>query len=391
MAADPERKMGARRIREAIFERTGTMLTREYVTEMVQIHDPPRWKPKKRKTVAAEEGGAGEQNAEMGDWNQPWDGPGTSGLGSDEQGPALEGSVPVAGPSNSGSIRGRRTAVASSVPKYPRRKKDPPVDLMVLAVLQKTEEKLRVYYSTQNPFPTSEEREAAIAQHFSYALAECGHNESWYKLTDLNMVSLRQCDLNLRTSIHQAIHRYLPAAYGLVINPDTMQEQQNRARVAWLLEDSRYVYELPDRREGRFQHPVISEIIHNVWFNSTHSIGCTYQEFFNPIRNETLALILTTIRYDLLRWQTGILVESVVQADETRIYEEFLQALLQFDTGLMAPLWRRYRASIFRRALVIAGIGPGSALVRPLTTEEMQREHEHLRIRFEYDCVREHP
>ncbi|OCH93523.1 hypothetical protein OBBRIDRAFT_308439 [Obba rivulosa] len=341
---------------------------------MVQIHDPPRWKPKRKRVITDQ---ASTDDQDVGDWPQTWDGVGPSDFANDIQTLAQESSAPVAGPSSETSARGRRPMGATSGTKRTRRRKGPLIDPMVTTVLRKSQEKLQVYYATQNPFPTNEERDAAIAQHYTSVLAECGKEDSWYKLSDSDTETLRREDRNLRTRIHLAVCQLLPAEYGLATGPNAMQQHQNSTRAAFLLENSRFVYEVVsflrdnERGEGRFQHPLITQVVHHVWFDPTHSIGGAYPEYFNPIRNETLSLVITAIRHALLMWQTGNMVEVAFPIDE----------------GFVAPLWKRYRTSVYKKGFCIAEIGSGtiqeSSLIRTLSAEEVQREHARLLLQLE--------
>ena len=46
---------------------------------------------------------------------------------------------------------------------------------------------------------------------------------------------------------------------------------------------------------GFCQGKIISEVLHAVWFDGKHSQGIIFENLFNPIPLETLAIILTVV------------------------------------------------------------------------------------------------
>ncbi|TFK45611.1 hypothetical protein OE88DRAFT_1649146 [Heliocybe sulcata] len=105
-----------------------------------------------------------------------------------------------------------------------------------------------------------------------------------------------------------------------------MQKAANKQRVEWLLAD-RFHCKDPDTQSGQFQHPIIEEIVHSVWFNNRNGLGCLYQQAFSPIPSSTLALVVAAI------------------------YDDFLVAIEQYESGAIADVWRSYRTKVFKRGL----------------------------------------
>ena len=55
------------------------------------------------------------------------------------------------------------------------------------------------------------------------------------------------------------------------------------------------LYQDPREMSGFCQGKIISEVLHAVWFNGKHSQGIIFENLFNPIPLETIAIILTLV------------------------------------------------------------------------------------------------
>lgn len=117
----------------------------------------------------------------------------------------------------------------------------------------------------------------------------------------------------MRSRVQREVSARVANVYGLDPAPSPAQVIRNKERVEVLLNDSAFHHEVctdtlrrakdrliaflqvPETREGRFQHPFIQQIIHAVWFSHRNALGCLYQERFNPIPHATVALVLTSV------------------------------------------------------------------------------------------------
>lgn len=127
-------------------------------------------------------------------------------------------------------------------------------------------------------------------------------------------MKLRIEDTNVRSRVKKAAVAAVPKAYGLHLTPNASQLHQNKERVRRLLDQSAFQYEVksavlilvaailiafgqdPEQRAGRFQHPVIAEIIWDAFFSHANALGCLYQEAFGSIPYQLFALTLTCVR-----------------------------------------------------------------------------------------------
>ncbi|KAI0701571.1 hypothetical protein C8T65DRAFT_741632 [Cerioporus squamosus] len=249
-------------------------------------------------------------------------------------------------------------------------------------VIRRTGYILQAIFSTSNPYPSLVEKDRLINQAYEDACNVLGWDASSYTLTDEDMKMFRQEDTNIRSRVRREAAKLVPNVYGLHVNPTPEQREANHKRASWLLEDSRFHYEDLDMKEGRFQHGIIGMVIDLVWFPHPNALGCIYQEHFNPIRHQTIALVLTAIHHVLSVYkEAGRHIRMEFTADAFTKYDEYIVALDQFDRGFMGHVWRRYRRYLFTRGLSHAGTEEEVAaepVISLAPPEEMDREYARL-------------
>jgi hypothetical protein len=52
-----------------------------------------------------------------------------------------------------------------------------------------------------------------------------------------------------------------------------------------------------DARRGLYQSKIIQQIINAMWFRNRRDEGVQYEDFFRPIKPETIALVLTVVSW----------------------------------------------------------------------------------------------
>nr|VWO97236.1 Slu7 domain-containing protein [Ganoderma boninense] len=168
---------------------------------------------------------------------------------------------------------------------------------------------------------------------------------------------LKQEDTNIRSRVRKEAALRVPLAYGLHLNPSFEERAKNRERTEYLLADSRFACADVDEGVGRFQNPLIRSIIEAVWYGHATSLGCCFHQYFNPIRHETIALVLTAIQHVLVMYRdTGRRVRRFFTAAQYKVYDDYLLALNQFDGSVMRGVWTQYRHHLFKQGLAHAGI-----------------------------------
>ncbi|CDO77051.1 hypothetical protein BN946_scf184403.g26 [Trametes cinnabarina] len=287
--------------------------------------------------------------------------------------------------------RRKRAELNAKRPRYKHYKSN----AELYKLMHKTAELLRVAFSTEAPFPDNEQEERIISVAFRQALRIFGHGDDWHTLTDADMKLFKTEDTEVRSRVRKQAVIRVPDAYGLVKNPAPEDVATNKARARFLLADSRFLYESlctvlhnqdVDAKAGRFQHRLIREIIEEVWFSHANALGCLYQDRFKPIPNATIALVLTAIRHALTMYsETGRRSDKDFTAASFMIYDEYLNALEQFDDGEMGPLWLQHRKRMFKRALAYAGSQEEPVqepVVSLATNDELARERDRLRMQL---------
>ncbi|KAH9847916.1 hypothetical protein C2E23DRAFT_889541 [Lenzites betulinus] len=253
-------------------------------------------------------------------------------------------------------------------------------------VMRKAGDLLQVHFATQIPFPAPDEREDAVNQMFNKACEIFGQATDFYTLSDDDIKLLRIEDTNVRSRVKKAAATAVPKAYGLYAVPNAKQLHENRERVKSLLTGSAFHYEDPQEHEGRFQHPVIAEIIWDSFFSHANALGCLYQEDFGAIPHELLALTLTCIRHVLKLWETGRKVEKRFAASQYEVYDQYLQVLDQYDSGPMRRFWGLHRREVFKKGLEMSGCCLGDeeseAVVQQAAADELDRELVRMQERF---------
>ncbi|KAH9910145.1 uncharacterized protein BXZ73DRAFT_109502 [Epithele typhae] len=244
----------------------------------------------------------------------------------------------------------------------------------------------QVEFATSNPFPDPQERANIAQSAFREALALSDLADDFHTLT--------RKDMKLKAAV-----TLVPTAYGLCKAPRNEQHKQaNKAQVSKLLANEGKLFhcEDPVTGRGRFQHQVIAEIIHEVFFSHPSSLGCIYQDHFKTISNELIALVLTSVRHTLKMYETGLKVTAPFRAViEYKVYDQYLDALSDYDSGSVKSLWRRYRRDIFKQGLAYSGCVEKAdnveRVVDVLEPEAMEEELQYMLSKYGDDSGDDEP
>ncbi|KAH9940557.1 hypothetical protein B0H21DRAFT_893609 [Amylocystis lapponica] len=286
------------------------------------------------------------------------------------------------------NVRRRKKAVSNANrPRY----KDYSDDAALSKVVCNTRTRLQVHFSTTDPFPSADAKAAAVHQTFTAAREAFEHDDKWYNLTCDDEKLLGGEDTSMRSRVRKEAVSLVARAYGLHDSPTTAAEvAQNKDRVAFVLAESRFQYQSPENKTGRFRHPIISEIVNAVWFSHRNALGCIYQDRFNPVSAKTLALVLTAIQHALNMYTSGQKKDAEkFKAAAWPRFDEYLLALKQFETGEMEQLWLSYRKQLFHKGLAHAcalqeTVQP-EHIIALVPDDEMQREVLRLKASLQPD------
>ncbi|CDO74668.1 hypothetical protein BN946_scf184828.g8 [Trametes cinnabarina] len=287
--------------------------------------------------------------------------------------------------------RRKRAELNAKRPRYKQYKSN----AELYKIMRKTAELLQVMFSTENPFPDDVQEERIIHTAFNRALEIYGYGKDWYILTDNDIKLFKHEDTSIRSRVRKQAVMRVPDAYGLAKNPQSDQVAHNKKRAQFLLADSRFHYENAllnqdvDAKAGRFQHRLIREIIEEVWFGHANALGCLYQQYFKPIPHATIALVLTAIRHALTMYSdTGRRSNKDFTAASFTVYDDYMDALEQFNAGELGMLWLQHRRRMFNHALAYAGVQEEQIkepVIALATEDELNRERARLRAQLDRD------
>ncbi|RDX43380.1 hypothetical protein OH76DRAFT_1422003 [Lentinus brumalis] len=210
------------------------------------------------------------------------------------------------------------------------RYKDYKHNTVLYRVMRKAGDILQARFATELPFPAPEEREEVVQVAFEEALRMAGQESDFYTLSEKDMNLLRSEETNIRSRVKKAVVDLIINAY--------------------------------DRHEIR---------------NSFH---------YEPISNVLIALVLTALRHVLKCWESGQMVSEDFTGAQYRVYDQYLEALDQFDKGPLRRFWAQHRLDIYKHGLSRAGCleqADASEIVIDLAEDdELQRELAHMQARY---------
>ncbi|KDQ53651.1 hypothetical protein JAAARDRAFT_197113 [Jaapia argillacea MUCL 33604] len=160
---------------------------------------------------------------------------------------------------------------------------------------------LKVYYSTINPFLTTEERKSILQKTYKDALKQRKLSLEDYPYGADEAELLGYEESNIRGALKKIVMSKIVKQYDILCTAQTPADlKKNEWRVAFLLEgdeDGKSVFHFadPEGQAGVFQNPIIADVVHEMWFRHHTDLGCLYQKEFDPIPNPLIALVLTTV------------------------------------------------------------------------------------------------
>lgn len=122
---------------------------------------------------------------------------------------------------------------------------------------------------------------------------------------------IRQRGSRARGELINGIFPKIATTYGFVHSDNAATIRRNKKLCADLQEGSAFHYkvryvEFPatslistmqdvEERTGFAQHKIISEVLHEVWFNRKTAIGVEFSDYFKPISLATMGAIFTGV------------------------------------------------------------------------------------------------
>ncbi|KAF7344661.1 hypothetical protein MVEN_01626300 [Mycena venus] len=178
-------------------------------------------------------------------------------------------------------------------------------------------DEFRCLVSAKNLFPNHTEEGPLVHQ-------------SW----DLTSEALgEQLHHHLRGEMQTKIKPLTEVMYGFRSGHNKKTIAFNRKLAEDLKEGARFAFKDVENKKGLFKHPILQKGCNAMWFANRRDEGPSHPEYFNPLRLETLAALLTCARTEntIDEYLTGIRTDVPFTVNEYRcIYETHIKSLQEF-------------------------------------------------------------
>ncbi|KIJ55986.1 hypothetical protein M422DRAFT_40881 [Sphaerobolus stellatus SS14] len=145
----------------------------------------------------------------------------------------------------------------------------------------------------------------------------------------------------------------------------------NKQHAAYLLKNFAFIYKNPETSDGMYEHPIVQSIINAQFFSKRgKSEGVVYSAAFNPMPDDTIALIFTAVQFAIKQWATNGVSDTAEKFSESQwhpVYQTHLGGLQKwrnFDVNTAAAL-ARFKQRLFEIGSKKAGFqvqtDPGEA------------------------------
>nr|VWP01797.1 Nitrogen regulatory protein NUT1 [Ganoderma boninense] len=170
--------------------------------------------------------------------------------------------------------------------------------------------------------------------------AACNKRETLvsYELSDRMIRAITSRKSTARGDVSDNIRSTVAEVYGFRRSAAPVSERHNVELAAALVEN------------GMFHHKIA------FFGNARTGAGFVHKELFDPIRNQSLAFILTVIRAHISEWSTGhLLKEDFTEVKNARFYEGFVKDIEKYGAGNNATAWANIRKRLYSKAFRAGG------------------------------------
>ncbi|KIM88272.1 hypothetical protein PILCRDRAFT_62582, partial [Piloderma croceum F 1598] len=129
----------------------------------------------------------------------------------------------------------------------------------------------------------------------------------------------------LKTKVRPIIEHY-----GFESGQHKRTIKRNRELAEELKEGYNFVYSTD--RKGLFRNKNIQKVVNAMWFANKQDDGVSYPEYFKPMPDITVALVLTAMECGIDEWGTGIKTDIAFTAVDYRtVFDAHLKCLRNFQ------------------------------------------------------------
>ncbi|PBK70868.1 hypothetical protein ARMSODRAFT_1017646 [Armillaria solidipes] len=134
---------------------------------------------------------------------------------------------------------------------------------------------------------------------------ECEKAGETYELTMSMKTMIKKRSPHVRGALKADIKPLVAAMYGFVASASKGTIKQNKSKYVMLATGGAFTCKDPQAMRRRFENKIIPMIITEYFFGHRKAPGILWEDAFNPIKPETLALIITLIEHCINEWADG--------------------------------------------------------------------------------------
>ncbi|KAL6305982.1 hypothetical protein BKA93DRAFT_775949 [Sparassis latifolia] len=247
-------------------------------------------------------------------------------------------------------------------PKCPRAKDFDDFTQEVLAIAISV---FRCKVSSKGPFPDTSTFETEMAQQaWQEACTKTGLNVA---LTPMLLKMITKRTSHVRGELKTKVRGVIQSFFGFRSGENKKTIARNRQHAEDLKDGYTFVYADMNKKTGLYKTEIIQMVINDMWFANKQDEGIRYHEYFNPISDVTIALVLAAIECGIDEWATGIKEDIAFSAASYKeVYEAHLHCLEDFEKHTVKyGIVRKLREMLHSNARFHSGAEPLSKTMVP--------------------------
>ncbi|KAK0490114.1 hypothetical protein EDD18DRAFT_1109668 [Armillaria luteobubalina] len=142
--------------------------------------------------------------------------------------------------------------------------------------------------------------------------------EQKFELTPALQSMIKKRGARCRGNIRDRIQPLIAPAYGFQVSDKKKIHQANKNLYVMLLTGGAFSFKTPGDRYRRFENKIIFQAICACWFKNQKTPGIKYSDDYDPIKPESVALIITVLENCIDEWASGKFVPKPLDEDVQR-------------------------------------------------------------------------
>ncbi|KAK0429700.1 hypothetical protein EV421DRAFT_2042551 [Armillaria borealis] len=175
-------------------------------------------------------------------------------------------------------------------------------DGKVRDILHKVCKRWERHIYTVNGYPDDETQRQWLQELWDEA---CEEASEMYELTAGMKTMIKRRSARVRGAMKTDIKSLVVATYGFVTSNKKATVEQNKKKYVMLATRGAFTCKEPKTRRYRFENKILLMAIIEHFFGHRKAPGIIWEDDFDPIKPETLALIVTIIEHCIEEWADG--------------------------------------------------------------------------------------